>query len=89
MATCRIAAAQTPEFRGNVEGALRHLEDVAGQAFAAGASLVCFPEGFLQGYLTDERPARECAMDLGSSTFKGLLGRLPESGPMMVFGLIE
>jgi predicted amidohydrolase len=89
LAIHRIAAAQTPEFRGNVDGALRHLADVAGQALAAGASLVCFPEGYLQGYLTDERPARECAMDLGSSTFRGLLGRLPESGPMMIFGLIE
>jgi predicted amidohydrolase len=89
MATHRIAAAQTPEFRGNVEQASRYLADVAGQSLAKGASLVCFPEGFLQGYLTDERPARDAAMDLGSSAFKGLLGRMPESGPMMVFGLIE
>jgi predicted amidohydrolase len=89
MVTHRIAAAQTLEFRGNVEGALRHLADIAGQALAAGVSLVCFPEGFLQGYLIDERPAREVAMDLGSSAFEGLLSRLPESGPMMVFGLIE
>jgi predicted amidohydrolase len=89
MTTCRIAAAQTPEFRRNVEGALRHLADIAGQAQAAGASLVCFPEGFLQGYLTDEQPAREVAMDLGSSAFKDVLERLPEDGPMLVFGLIE
>jgi predicted amidohydrolase len=89
MATHRIAAAQTPEYRGNVHGAQRHLADVAGQALAAGASLVCFPEAFLQGYLTDERRAREAAMDLGSSAFNSLLGGLPESGPMLVFGLIE
>jgi predicted amidohydrolase len=89
MATHRIAAAQTPEFRSNVEGALRHLADTAGRALATGASLVCFPEGFLQGYLTDERHAREAAIDLGSSAFNGLLGRLPEDGPMLVFGLIE
>ena len=89
MPTHRIAAAQTPEYCGNVEQALRHLADVAGQALAAGASLVCFPEGFLQGYLTDEQPAREAGIDLASSAFKGLLARLPEGGPMMVFGLIE
>lgn len=89
MAIQRIAAAQTPEFHGNVEEALRHLADAAGQALTAGASLVCFPEGFLQGYLTDERPTRESAMDLGSSAFEALLGRLPENGPMLVFGLIE
>jgi predicted amidohydrolase len=89
MPTRRIAAAQTPEFRGNVELALRHLANVAGQAVVSGVSLVCFPEGFLQGYLTDEKSAREAALDLASSEFKGLLARLPESGPMMVFGLIE
>jgi predicted amidohydrolase len=89
MTTCRIAAAQTPEFRGNVEGALRHLANTAAQARTAGASLVCFPEGYLQGYLTDERLAREAAMDLGSSAFKGVLDRMPENGPMLVFGLIE
>jgi predicted amidohydrolase len=89
MTTYRIAAAQTPEFRLDVEGALCHLVDTAAQALDAGASLVCFPEGFLQGYLTDEQPAREAAMDLGSSGFKGLLGRLPENGPTLIFGLIE
>jgi predicted amidohydrolase len=89
MATHRIAAAQTPEFRCNVEAALRHLADTAQQARAAGASLVCFPEGFLQGYLTDERPAREASIDLGSPVFKGMLGRLPENAPMLVLGLIE
>jgi predicted amidohydrolase len=89
MATHRVAAAQTPEFRCNVDGAVRYLADTAEQALAAGASLACFPEGFLQGYLTDERPAREAAIDLASSVFEGVLGTLPEDGPMLVFGLIE
>jgi predicted amidohydrolase len=89
MATHRIAAAQTPEFRENVDGALRHLADTVEQAHAAGAALVCFPEGFLQGYLTEERSARAAAIDLGSPVFKGMLGRLPENGPMLVFGLVE
>jgi predicted amidohydrolase len=89
MATHRIAAAQTPEFRGNVEGALRYLADAAEQAHAAGALLVCFPEGFLQGYLTEERSARAAAIDLYSPAFEDMLGKLPENGPMLVFGLIE
>jgi len=89
MATYRIAAAQTPEFRQDVDGALRHLMAVAEQARAAGASLLCFPEGFLQGYLLDERSARAAAIDLGSAAFEGLIARLPESGPMLAFGLIE
>jgi predicted amidohydrolase len=89
MATHRIAAAQTPEFCGTVEGALRHLAHTAEQTHATGASLVCFPEAFLQGYLTDAGAAREVAINLGSPVFQGILGRLPESGPMLVFGLIE
>jgi predicted amidohydrolase len=89
MATRRIAAAQTPEHRSNVEAALRCLLDAAAEAHAAGAVLVCFPEGFLQGYLTDEPSARQVAMNLGSTAFKQLLARLPESGAMLVFGLIE
>lgn len=89
MALHRIAAAQTPEFRGNVDGALRQLTDIAEHAHVAGATLVCFPEGYLQGYLTDAEPARKAAIDLGSSVFKGILERLPENGPMLVFGLIE
>jgi predicted amidohydrolase len=89
MATHRIAAAQTPEFRRDVEGALRHLTNTAEQALVAGVALACFPEGFLQGYLTDAGAAREAAIDLGSSAFHGILERLPENGPMLVFGLIE
>ena len=89
MALHRIAAAQTPEFRGNVEGALRSPDRHAEHAHAAGASLVCFPEGFLQGYLTDAEPARKAAIDLGSSVFQGHARKLPENGPMLVFGLIE
>jgi predicted amidohydrolase len=89
MATQRIAAAQTPEFRRNIDAALRYLIDTARQALTTGASLVCFPEGYLQGYVTDEPSAREAAMDLDSSVFKDLLSRLPEKGPVLVFGLIE
>jgi predicted amidohydrolase len=89
MATHRIAAAQTPEFRNDIEGALGHLVDTAEQAHAAGASLVCFPEGFLQGYLTEEWSAGAAAIDLSSSAFESVLSKLPENGPMLIFGLIE
>ena len=89
MTTHRIAAAQTPEFRGDMERALRHLADAAAEATDANCSLICFPEGFLQGYVIDEKLAREAAIDLGSSAFESVLGKLPESGPMLIFGLIE
>src|SRR6266704_6140932 len=56
---------------------------------AEGASLLCFPEGFLQRYLTDETPARQNALDLTSPAFGAVLNRLPKTGPMIVMGLIE
>jgi predicted amidohydrolase len=89
MKTVRIAAAQTVEFRENLTAALNCVADVAARAETAGASLLCFPEGFLQGYLTDEASARRNALDLASSAFGAVLNRLPRTGPMLVMGLIE
>jgi predicted amidohydrolase len=89
MKTVRIAAAQTLEFREDVEAALNCAADVAARAKAEGVSLLCFPEGFLQGYLTEETPARRNALDLASPAFEAVLNRLPKTGPMIVMGLIE
>jgi predicted amidohydrolase len=89
MKTVRIAAAQTVEFREDIEAALNCVADVAARAESDGASLLCFPEGFLQGYLTDETPARRNALDLTSPAFEAVLNRLPKTGPMIVVGLIE
>lgn len=87
--TVRIAAAQTPEFREDVPGALAYLARVAEQASAERAALLCFPEGFLQGYLTDGDAARRHALDLSSPEFVGMVGQLPERAPMIVVGVIE
>jgi predicted amidohydrolase len=89
MKTVRIAAAQTVEFREDIEAALNCVADVTSRAEREGASLLCFPEGFLQGYLTDETLARRNALDLASPAFEAVLDRLPKTGPMMVMGLIE
>jgi predicted amidohydrolase len=89
MKTVRIAAAQTVEFREDIEAALNCVADVVARAEAEGASLLCFPEGFLQGYLTDETLARRNALDLASPAFQTVLNRLPKTGPMIVMGLIE
>lgn len=89
MKTVRIAAAQTPEFREDLAAALHWAVEVAARAQDAGAALLCFPEGFLQGYLTDETPARRNALDLASPAFAAVLSRLPKAGPMIVMGLIE
>ncbi|MFC3077169.1 carbon-nitrogen hydrolase family protein [Phenylobacterium terrae] len=85
----RIAAAQTPEFIEDVEGALAYAAAAIAQAQARGAALLCFPEGYLQGYLTEERAARRCAFDLSSSAFEAVLDRLPRDGPTVILGLIE
>jgi predicted amidohydrolase len=89
MKTVRIAAAQTVEFREDIEAALNCVVDAAARAESEGASLLCFPEGFLQGYLTDETPARRNALDLASPAFETALNRFPKTGPMIVMGLIE
>ena len=85
----RIAAAQTPEFREDVPGALAYLARVMEQAQLEGASLLCLPEGFLQGCLTDGEGARRNALDLRSPRFLNLLTQLPALAPTTLFGLIE
>ena len=89
MKTVRIAAAQTAEFREDTEAALACVADFAGRAETEGVALLCFPECFLQGYLTEEIAARRAALDLASPAFRAVLNRLPMSGPMIVMGLIE
>ena len=89
MSTVRIAAAQTLDIREEVDVALDQLAGIAARAEAQGAALLVFPEGFLQGYLTEEAPARRHAVDLASPEFSALLDRFPKSGPMIALGLIE
>lgn len=87
--TIRIAAAQTPEFIGDLDGALTWMIETAAAAAVQGVALLCLPEGFLQGYLTTEDEARRHALALSSPAFQAVLDRLPNPGPMIVFGLIE
>jgi predicted amidohydrolase len=87
--TVRIAAAQTSEYREDIGAALACIVDTATLATAEGARLLCFPEGFLQGYLTDEASAQRVALDLSSPAFEIILNRLAKLEPMIVFGLIE
>ena len=89
MSTVRIAAAQTHECWEDIEAALICATKVAACAEAQGALLLCFPEGFLQGYLTEETTARRHALELASPEFAAVLSRLPKTGPMIVMGMIE
>jgi predicted amidohydrolase len=89
MQTIRIAAAQTPEFREDIGASLRYLRAVAEQAQAEHVSLLCFPECFLQGYLTDEASARRSALNLASASFRSLLDQLSNTSALIVIGMIE
>jgi len=87
--TVRVAAAQTIEYREDIDAALRCAAEFAARAEAQGVALLCFPEGFLQGYLVDEAAARSQALDLSSSAFQSVLDQLPRTGPMLVVGMLE
>lgn len=87
--TVRIAAAQAPEFINDLPRALEFLNATSDRAKAQKAHLLAFPEGFLQGYIVQERQAREVAIDLSSQRFLELLEEFPTSGPILVVGMIE
>lgn len=89
MSAIRIAAAQTAEYRDDIDGAIACIVTLAEQARSVGAKLIVFPEGFLQGYLTDAESARRVALDLASPAFLSIVRRLPADGPTMVIGMIE
>lgn len=85
----KVAACQVPELRADVEGALAWIAAFSAKAQPQGISLLCFPECFLQGYLVEDEQAQLHALDLSSSEFRQILERLPQTGPMLVFGMIE
>lgn len=87
--TVRVAAAQTPEFLEDIQGALDHAVEVAACAAAEGAALLCFPEAFLQGYLINEVLARKNALELRSPAFRIVFDAFPKNGLTIVMGLIE
>lgn len=89
MSKIRIASVQSPEFHNDVPSALKFLNVISERANAQNVHLLAFPEGFLQGYIVNERQAREVAIDVSSQRFFKLLEKFPASGPMLVVGMIE
>jgi predicted amidohydrolase len=85
----KVAVCQVPDIRENIQASLGWIEKFAGQAEAEGVSLVCFPECFMQGYLTEKSLARKFAVNLISPSFKTILKQLAKYKPVIVFGLIE
>lgn len=85
----KVAVCQVPDIRENVDLSLDWIERFTKQADDDGVSLICFPECFLQGYLTDERLAKKYAINLAPPSFNIILHRLTKYNPIIVFGLIE
>ena len=85
----KVAVCQVPDIREDIEGSLGWIEKFTWQAEADGVSIICFPECFLQGYLSEKRLAKKYAINFISSTFKRILKQLANCKPAIVFGLIE
>src|SRR4051794_30694953 len=85
----KVAVCQVPDIREDMTAALGWVEKFAGQAEAGDVSIVCFPECFLQGYLTEKSLAEKYAVNLTSYVFKTILDQLTKYKPLIVFGLIE
>ena len=87
--TIRVAAAQTTEFIGDVERASLNAIDLVERAKESEASLICFPEAYLQGYVTSTMHVERFAVSIDAPEIHYLVSRLPERGPMVVLGFIE
>lgn len=87
--TVRIAAAQTADVRDDIPAALAAAEVAAAEAEAAGARLLCFPEGYLQGYVVDGPTAGRLAIPLDGPVFADVIARLGRFALTVVLGVIE
>ncbi len=85
----KIAACQVPDIREDINASLQWIKNFARQAEEANVSLICFPECFLQGYLTEMSRAKGSAINLSSGEFRSILKQLTGYGPVIVFGIIE
>ena len=85
----KVAVCQVPDIREDVETSLKWIEKFVKEAEEKAASLICFPECFLQGYLTEKLLATKYAINLHSQMFDNILKQLEKYSPMIVFGLIE
>lgn len=85
----KVAVCQVPDIREDIISSLQWIEKFTKEAEEKQSSLVCFPECFLQGYLTTETPARKHAINLNSHAFDQILLRLASYQTAIVFGMIE
>lgn len=84
-----IAACQLLDVQNDIEQSLKKMIEYADRAAEQGAQLVCFPESYLQGYVTEEQQAQQRAVDMSSDSFADILKRLAKVQPILVIGMIE
>jgi len=85
----QVAVCQVPDTRKGINSSLEWIEKFTKEAEEKDVSLICFPECFLQGYLTQQVQARKYAINLRSKEFEKTLKQLAKYNPMIVFGMIE
>lgn len=89
METVRVAACQMLEVREDICRATEWMQAYLAMADFLSVDLLCFPECYVQGYLTEYPGARAHAMSLNSPAFAKLLRQLSRFRCMFAFGFIE
>jgi predicted amidohydrolase len=85
----RVAACQTPEILGDVDGAVRCIRRFCELGAGECADLLLFPECFLQGYLPAEAHVSRHALSLDSTAFRSVAAKLADIEAVLVVGMIE
>jgi predicted amidohydrolase len=85
----KIAVSQMPDVRGDVARATELIRTFTMEAACQGADLVCFPEGFVQGYDLDPTHVARVAIEADSPAFDDVWNHLAALDPVVVFGWIE
>jgi predicted amidohydrolase len=81
----RVATTQLPARQYGLKTIRKYLE----RADAREVDVICFPEGYLNGYTRSEEEARERALDVSSDNFKDIMKELSSFRVMAVIGVIE
>ncbi len=84
-----VAGCQLLEQPGDIEANSRSLVSAASIAAGAGATIICFPEAYLQGYVVDEKLTAPLALSVDSSPIKQLCRALEDIEATIVTGFIE
>ena len=83
--TLKIATVQLPANEFGLAVIKQYLQ----YASSENVDIICFPEGYLNGYTRDESQARQMAIDLSSTQFTDILTELKISTVCAIIGVIE